>query len=331
VKSYNNSPFQQTLIPIKKTTTNWQYHQGLTSVGSCFADNVSGELSDLALAITANPAGTLYNPLSIAHILQLAAQNNYQAKLFEHRSLWRDLNFHSSLASPQKENSLKNISQALQTLQNGLENSSLLLITLGSAWGYFHKSDLSIAANCHQLPAKDFIRRQISIAEGVQALKKALVYWQEKNPSLQIIFSLSPIRHLADKASENSLSKALLRVMIDELCRELPLSSYFPAWEIMMDELRDYRFYNDDMIHPSNLAITYITQQFLEVYASPEMQQYIEKAQKIRNMRYHKTMHPHTTEHQKFLQTMRNKINHLAQEYPLRQREIRQWLSPIEN
>ncbi len=243
----------------------------LWTMGSCFADEIGKQLEDRLFNIRCNPCGTLYNPLSIARTLhRIASGATYcEADLFQHNSLWHSPDFHSRFSAPTPGEVLSKINTAITTLHAELSSLNLLMITLGSARAFISNDSRLPVANCHKLPASHFTVRDVSVAETVDTLSAALQVLQQANPNLQVLLTVSPIRHKAYGYHADRLSKATLLLAVEQLCRDFD-AIYFPAYEIMNDELRDYRFYAADMIHPSTVAVEHIFRKFANAYFTPE-------------------------------------------------------------
>ena len=228
-------------------------------VGSCFSDEIGEQMKQRYLNVTCNPFGTLYNPLSIAQALnyQLPMTND-QLPLVEYDGMWHSMSHHGSFSRPTREEAEQAVRASIQTMQQALQQASIVIITFGTAWVYEMNGE--IVGNCHKLPADRFTRRRLSVEEIVAAWQPIL----ERYPDKHWLFTVSPIRHIKDGLHENQLSKATLLQAVEYL------GDYFPSYEIVLDELRDYRFYSDDLVHPSSLAITYIWERFVDTFCTPQ-------------------------------------------------------------
>ena len=240
----------------------------LISIGSCFADNIGQQLADHKFKVIRNPFGIIFNPLSIFELLENAFNDN----MFPESSyLIRDgIHFNYKVHSELNGNSQKQLTSKLNNQSNKLgkelHKSDAIIITLGTAWVYEEKKTQMLVANCHKTPAKQFNKRLLSteeIVSGFMILKEQL---QAKNPELKFILTVSPIRHIKDSFELNMVSKSVLRMASHQICTHAPDVDYFSAYEIMMDDLRDYRFYEKDMLHPNHVAKEYIWQKFMGVY-----------------------------------------------------------------
>ncbi len=260
-----------TRILLPKARFSFSYEDQVVMMGSCFAENIGRKLEENKFRVDINPFGTLYNPASVAEGLQmlLRPERFTSGDLFRHEGVYHSFTHHSRFSAPSEEECLGQINNRLSESSDFLRKATRLVITLGTAFVYRLKSDGRIVSNCHKLPEKMFDRQRLSAREIVEDWKPLLLALWEQNPALKILFTVSPIRHWKDGAHENQLSKATLLLATDALQKDYPgRIAYFPAYEILMDELRDYRFYADDMLHPSPLAIDYIWGRFTENFLS---------------------------------------------------------------
>lgn len=248
--------------------------RGLVLLGSCFSDSMGERLAACGVPVCANPGGTLYNPLSIAAVAEAALEGELPEEAeFLYEGRWRTWLMSTRLSAPDREEARALQREAISVLHNALLSAQAAVFTFGTAWVYeHHPSPLSpwewTVANCHKVPAREFRRRRLSVAEITDRWQPLLHRLAELNPSLRIIFTVSPIRHFKDGARENTLSKAVLHLATHELTYTGPGSDYFPAWELLMDQLRDYRFYARDMLHPSEQAADFIFARFAGHYFS---------------------------------------------------------------
>jgi len=229
-------------------------------LGSCFSDNVGARLADALFDVCINPFGTLYNPASVAsafHDIKVC-RKFYADDLFEYQGRYHSFKHHSKFSGVDSTQVLENINRAVAEAHDYLSNSStVVIVTFGTA--YVYEKDGCVVSNCHKLPSATFGRRRMSVDEIVNVWDKIL-----SQHTGRIIFTVSPIRHLADGTHENQLSKSILLLAIEQLCDKYENACYFPSYEIMMDDLRDYRFYASDMIHPSEVAVEYIYKRFAQ-------------------------------------------------------------------
>lgn len=261
-------------------------------MGSCFTDNIGKKLQDALFDVDINPTGILYNPASIANAInEILINKQYTAKdLFQRNddSRYYSYNHHSDFSSINKDRMLENINNRISEANKIIKQPSTLIITFGTAYIYCLKETGSIVANCHKQPASMFDRRMLSIDEIVTMWDTLISKLKDTNPSLNIIFTVSPIRHLADGAHDNQLSKSTLLLSIAELCKKYSDIIYFPSYEILLDDLRDYRFYTQNMTHPSSVAVDYIYSIFSQSFFDKNTIQLAEECESITRHIHHK-------------------------------------------
>ncbi len=276
-------------------------------VGSCFASNIASALEGLYLKVESNPNGIVYNPISVLHSLRsVVAPPLYTAgDLVQRDGLYHSMDHHGDFSDSCPCRVLERINRPpMEHLPD------VVIITLGSSWVY--KYNGSVVANCHKIPSKEFQRERLTFKQITQTLKEI----SELFSSSQIIFTLSPIRHTKDGLVENSLSKALLRAAIGEHIDQSSNSHYFPAYEIMMDELRDYRFYQSDMLHPTQQAVEYIIEKFEEHFFNPALTAYTKELRELQRSLSHRPLHPQSESYQRFRASLDKKIEDFTNRYP---------------
>ncbi len=280
----------RTIIPIKPQA--WISHSThFMLLGSCFAENIGQRLLDFRFRGDVNPFGVLYNPLSIAQALERLTENRpfVADELFEHNSLWHSWMHHGSFSDPSKEIALEKMNQRFCTAVENLAHADLLSITFGSAWVY--EFDGKVVANCHKVPNNRFVRRRLTMDEIVVRYTQLFAALRQQNPKLKVLLSVSPIRYLRNAATENQTSKATLLLATEALCQQLPDVDYFPAYEIVLDELRDYRFFADDMVHPSPMAVAYVWERFAQAYFTAETCALLPEIDKENRRAAHRPLH----------------------------------------
>lgn len=288
-------------------------------VGSCFAENIGRKLEEHKFTVDINPFGILYNPASVAEGLRrlLCPERFTPGDLFQHEGIYHSFAHHSRFSAPTEEECLEQINSRLYQSSDFLRKATRLVITLGTAFVYRLKSDGRIVANCHKLPEKRFDRERLSVEAIVADWKPLLLALWEQNPALKILFTVSPIRHWKDGAHENQLSKATLLLAADALQREFPERiAYFPAYEILMDELRDYRFYADDMLHPSPLAIDYMWQRFTDHFLSADTLAILKEWGDIQKAMNHKPFQPDSEVYKRFIHQTLLKMERICEKMP---------------
>ena len=287
-------------------------------IGSCFSDHIGGYLSKYKFNILKNPFGVLYNPSSIAQALKLVIENTEitRDELVFHNNIWHSFFFHSSFSDTDIDKTLEKTNRAIADAHQFLKTARFLFITFGTAWVYRHIAYGRVVSNCHKLPASEFKRYRLSVDEVTDEWELLISQVSDFNPDLRLIFTVSPIRHLKDGAHENQLSKAVLFLSIDKLLGLYKQFEYFPSYEIVHDELRDYRFYADDLVHITDKAVAYLFEKFKRTYLNAETIEYINDIESIVLAAQHRILNKNVDETKKFAKTMLKKINSLEKKYP---------------
>ncbi|WP_106831385.1 GSCFA domain-containing protein [Parabacteroides pacaensis] len=308
-----------TRIMIPKGDFSLSYSDKLLLLGSCFAENIGQKLLNYKFNVDSNPFGILYNPYSIASAIRILKSNKeYMAKdLFQYEGVFHSFDHHSRFSSTREADCLQLINSRLTSSRAKLPTTSTAIITLGTSFIYHLKETGKPVTNCHKLPEKYFIRRRYELAEIAKICDNIMQELLVLHPQIHVIFTVSPIRHWKDGAHANQLSKATLLLAIDKIQQNYPNHvTYFPAYEIMMDELRDYRFYADDMLHPSPLAIEYIWQHFCESYMNKETLQIMKEWEKIQKAINHRPFNPQSEIYHKFILQTLLKIERITRKFP---------------
>ena len=308
----------RTIVEIPQYKFDITHKKSCVFTGSCFAENIGNKISEVKITSLVNPLGIHYNPISLANSLDMTMQNERLGApdLFEANGLWNSYHFHSSFSKIDKTKSLEKINTAIENYHQFLQNTDLLFVSFGTAYIYELLKSNSIVSNCHKQPEKTFKRRLLSVPEIVNNWTEIIEQLKEFNPRLRIVFTVSPVRHFRDGAANNQISKASLLLAINELCNKYSNISYFPSYEIMNDELRDYRFYADDMIHPSELAIKYILEKFSDAFFSAETKAINKKIHNIISASKHKAFNKNTIQYKKHLEKMLAEIKAMEKEFP---------------
>lgn len=294
----------RTQVKIERGVLGFSHATPVVLVGSCFAENIGERLSGHFFPVDINPFGTLYNPASVAEGLRMLINGKQlqTSDLFSHEGAFHSFTHHSRFSASTEEDCLRKINERLQSSSIALREAERLVVTFGTAWVYKLKSDGRIVGNCHKLPEKMFERARLTVDEVVADWCDLIETLRQKNPRLKILFTVSPVRHWKDGAHGNQLSKATLLLAVEELCKQYPdHTAYFPAYEIMMDELRDYRFYTDDMLHPSSLAVDYIWESFATSYLTADSRMLLKDLAGIRRALNHKPFNPENAAYRTFL------------------------------
>ncbi len=306
-----------TQIPIKESNRKIDYSSKVVSLGSCFADNISGKFNHYQFQNTVNPFGTIFQPLALAKIIRFAvAQKTFApADTFHHNEIWHSFDAHSSLSDTNQQQLIATLNEATTRLHAALSAATHLVITLGTAWAYKHNENGDYVANCHKVPQREFSKELLSIARIAESLEDIIASVQSVNPSCYTIFTVSPVRHIKDGFVENQRSKAHLIAALHHTLASAS-AAYFPSYEIMMDELRDYRFYAEDLIHPNKTAVDYIWERFKETNIDEHAYAVMDKVNSIRNGLAHRPFNPDTTQHRAFLEHIRNEMDNMQSEFP---------------
>ncbi len=286
------------------------------STGSCFAQNIASKLQDAKFQVAASPTGILFNPESIARSIDMLDSKHSitEDELRCANGVWFSYNFHSSFSATDKHLALEQMQQAIKRGAAALKQADTVIITFGTAWVYRLLDTGEVVANCHKQPHSLFSRERLSVVEITERWSKLLATTLKDK---EVIFTISPIRHLSDGLELNSLSKSTLRVAIAELTSLHANAHYFPSFEIMNDELRDYRFYADDMVHPTFLAIDYIWQRFAQVAIEKESLDLIERVKKICQAAAHRPLNPDSESHRAFCRRQLDEIERFRLSYPM--------------
>lgn len=270
------------------------HRQGMMMLGSCFTDNIGQRLRQACFDVEINPFGTLYNPASIA----CGIDDLLNKRIFQKSDLiqvagdnrWHSFSHHSSFSSVNAEMMLSDINKHIEKTHQAITRASLLIVTFGTAWIYEHIDSQKVVANCHKLPMTHFTRRLMSVEEIISQWQGVISKLRLVNRDIRIVFTVSPIRHLRDGAHENQISKSILLLAINELVKNDNQLIYFPAYEVMNDDLRDYRFYASDMTHPSNIAIDYIYDMFSRSFFDEETMRLASECERLTRRLSHRPM-----------------------------------------
>ncbi|MGV8946525.1 MAG: GSCFA domain-containing protein [Lutibacter sp.] len=311
----------RTNIQLQKEENQIDYASKLLFIGSCFSENISKKLTYYKFNVTSNPFGILFNPKAIENLIVNALKEKiYTEKdVFLLNERWHCFDAHSDLSAVDKNELIFNLNSAIKSTKKQLSESTHMIITLGTSWIYKFVETGFVVGNCHKVPQKKFKKELLSVEEISASLENICTLIKDINPKATIIFTVSPVRHLNDGFVENSLSKAHLITAIHQVIKTPSLEVrglYFPSFEIMMDDLRDYRFYNSDMIHPNETAIEYIWGQFKQVWINEKILPILKEVDTIQKGLAHKPFNLNSAQHQLFLNSLQEKINLLQNKFP---------------
>ncbi len=296
-----------------------EYTDQLFSIGSCFAENIGQKFFNGKFKTSINPFGILFNPISICEGINRLIQNNsfLEEELFSHNDIWQSWMHHSCFSHPDKDFCLHQINHSFSSASLFLKASNYLIITLGTSFVYQEKKTNQYVANCHKVQQNSFQKIRITQAEIFQRFSNTIQRLQSFNSELKIIFTVSPVRHIKDGLLENKRSKSILLLATEQLCDAFDHVYYFPSYEIQMDELRDYRFYNSDLIHPNESAIEYIWEKFRAVFFSEKTNRNYKDVLKIAQGFQHKILHKGSKSHQSFLERQIEKSKNIMKHLPV--------------
>lgn len=302
------------LQPAEKQIT---IDHSILTMGSCFAENISAYFRQAFFNLLENPFGVLYNPFSITHALQLILSQKTFSKedLIFHQGEWHSFWHHSSFSHHDPEICLQNINQLLQTAHQFLKKADWLIVTLGTAYVYLHRQLNTVVANCHKLPESHFHRKLLTVDEIADNWQQTIKLLKEFNPALKVMLTISPVRHLRDGFIENQKSKATLVLATHQIIQQNKDHFYFPAYEIVLDDLRDYRFYEANLTHPNQQAVEYIWQKFQTMFFDQETQQSVAELLKFQRRLTHKLRNPDSPQALQFMEETRQKWQELQQKY----------------
>jgi hypothetical protein len=308
----------RTVVDVEESRQKISYHTPCLLMGSCFAENIGARLERLKFPVNVNPFGVLYNPVSIHNSLELLVHRKILSldDLIFHQGLWHSFYHHSDFSSPDREIALHGMNVAMEHAADFLRSCHYLVLSLGTARVFQYKVSGQIVSNCHKIPSSDFERKLLTVSEIVSLLYKTCKEIREINEECIFIFTVSPIRHWKDGATGNLLSKSILRVAVHELIQQLTNACYFPSYEIVMDDLRDYRFYAGDMIHLNEQAVEYIWQRFSSAWITAESAPLMKEVDQLKLAMEHRPFQTETDQYKSFLRQQVKKIDLLAKKYP---------------
>lgn len=310
-----------TPIPIPKTNNPIDYNSKIVSLGSCFAVNMAEKFEYFKFPISTNPFGILFHPLAIEKLIYFAVSGKQftEEDIFFLNERWHCFDTHSDLSNAVKDELIANLNAIVQLTHKQITQASHIIITYGTSWVYRNIEKNTIVANCHKVPQKLFSKEILSVETIENSIQNTLDLIQKVNPKVNFIFTVSPVRHIKDGFVENQVSKANLILAIygqlqTEHCKLN--TAYFPSYEIMMDELRDYRFYAEDMLHPSSVAINYIWERFFQTQISEEIHPVMEQVCNIQKGLQHRPFNPNSESHQQFLSKLQDKMMQIQKQFP---------------
>lgn len=284
----------QTIIKLEKPEFKIGYDTRMMMLGSCFVENIGEKLDYFKFDVDINPCGIVYNPVSVANTLQILMEGKRFTRndLLQNGDRWVSFSHHGSFSDRDPLRCLQKMNERLELSSAHFAQTDVLVITWGTAWVYRYRQSGQLVSNCHKFPSASFDRFRLSVEDIVNLYSDLLPRLKESNPRLKVLFTVSPIRHWKDGAHGNQLSKAVLLLAIDELMQRFDFVSYFPSYEIVMDELRDYRFYAEDMLHISPQGVDYIWEKFKGQYFTTETLDFMKRIDKLNKILLHRPSDP---------------------------------------
>ncbi|MFV8327274.1 GSCFA domain-containing protein [Flavobacterium sp. ZS1P14] len=310
----------RTQIPISISSHLLDYNSKIVSLGSCFAVNIAEKLDFFKFQNSCNPFGILFHPLAIEKLVDFAVSGKQftENDIFFHNELWHCFDAHSDLSTSNKDELLESLNSILQSTKQQLQEASHVIITYGTSWVYRNRESDTIVANCHKVSQKQFSKELLSFDESKESIANTIKLIHSLKGDCGIVFTVSPVRHIKDGFVENQWSKASLISVIHSVLNTEDYkhnTEYFPSYEIMMDELRDYRFYAEDMLHPNQVAIDYIWERFKETTISENAFSTMDAIESIQKSLLHKPFNPDSESHLKFESKLREKITKLESQF----------------
>ncbi|SDK19489.1 GSCFA family protein [Catalinimonas alkaloidigena] len=304
----------RTELPVSPASFRIQLADPLLSLGSCFADRLGQRLHDYKFQVLHNPFGIVYNPLSLHRLLQLAAHRQpfAEAGYLEREGQWFHYDAHSEVTAGSREALAQRLTETVAQMHHWLRQTRVLLLTWGTAFVYQRVDTPAIVANCHKLPARQFRKELLSVDRIVDDATATLQAARRLAPDLEVILTVSPVRHVKDTLPLNSVSKATLRLAAHQLQERHPYVTYFPSYELLIDDLRDYRFYGSDLLHPTEMAEAYVWEKFDQTFLSESALAFVKEWEGIRRALAHRPFQPDSPAHQQFLRSLHTKLQSLA-------------------
>ena len=297
-----------------ETSVSIDYSSKLFLIGSCFTDNIGKLLDSNKFNILTNPFGVLYNPISVSNsVKNIINKKEYKEQdLIFNNGVWVSLDHHGSFSNISKRACLDSVNQSVKESYAFLQKTDVVFITLGTAWVFEYKKINKTVANCHKIPAKDFNRRLLTVHEIETELENLFIELRKINNKINVVVTISPIRHIKDGLHQNQISKSTLLLAANSLVNKFDYVSYFPSYEIILDDLRDYRFFSDDLVHLSEMAKQYVWRKFAETYIEKTSLDLMSKIEKIQKAAHHRPFNIESEKHQAFIKSQIKRIEQIT-------------------
>jgi len=305
----------RTIINENPSVDKLDLHHRVLTMGSCFAEIIGTKLRMQKIDTLINPFGTAYNPYSIHKIFQFAIDNKVEldSGLIKQQDIYFNYDFHSEFSSLTKSDLENKIISTVASTHSFLKSTDWVILTYGTAWVYKRKDTEDVVSNCHKVPVHHFTKSLLTEGEITTSFEGVYKALKKIHPKIKFLLTVSPVRHIKDTIELNSVSKAVLRLACHRITSSCQDVHYFPAYEIMIDDLRDYRFYKSDMIHPSDVAENYIWEKFVDRYANAELKKFLKEWQEILAALAHRPFHPNSMSHQNFLKELIARLDDLKE------------------
>ncbi|MEM6966771.1 MAG: GSCFA domain-containing protein [Bacteroidota bacterium] len=309
----------RTILQPQPSAFRMSHQSNILCLGSCFAENIGNRLEYFKFHTSLNPFGILYNPISMAKGVAILLDEKRLFKdsdLFEHLGMWHSFQHHGSFSFPDKKIALQKMNSSLETARLFLQKTNFLILTLGTSNVFVDKKSNEVVANCHKLPQQNFYKKALSAELITKHLQMTIEDLQTHFPKIKIIITVSPVRHIRDGLVENQISKSRLLLAANDIFQQYTHVHYFPAYELLLDDLRDYRFYKKDMIHPNDLAVDYIWDFFAKTFFDQNTTALNTKIEKLQAAAAHRPIRPQSATYQKFVANQVRKMDDLEEQFP---------------
>ncbi len=308
----------RTEINLSKSDLNIEHRHRIITFGSCFAYNISGYLSEYRFRVKANPFGVLYNPISVYNAVEAVKENRRFSKddLIYDQGEWHSFYHHSDFSHHDPEICLRKINSRTEETAEFIKKADIAILTYGTSFVYKHRRQNMVVSNCHKLPADEFEHYRLTHEVCTDVINNTVDLLQSVNPEVKIILTVSPVRHWKDGAVENQRSKAVLLLSVENIVKKRQGCYYFPSYELLLDDLRDYRFYEDDLLHPNKQATDYIWKKFNDAFITDNCRESMKEIEKLNKARYHRLRNPLSNQAKSFFKSQLKRIEDLRNKYP---------------
>lgn len=308
----------QTVVPIQEPNFKITYQDNIFCLGSCFVNEIGHKLSDVKINTCINPFGTQFHPLAMEQVFSRVFSRTHYTnnEVFHFNELFFSWDHSTLFSTPKEESTLNKLNKSVEMGNEFLTKANVFIFTLGTAWAYYLTEGMFYVSNCHKVPQKHFQKHLLSKKQALASLRNLVLMCKDVNSHAKIIFTVSPIRHIRDGYRENNVSKGLLHNALNDLLQEFSFINYFPSYEIVLDELRDYRFFKEDLVHLNTLGVNYVWEKFIQHYFAKDTLTTKKDIEKVLRALAHKPINPQSLAHKKFLFDTCKKAETLALNLP---------------